>query len=131
MCEYFKERACQHGLSSFIGRRRKIIQFWLVLFDQMFFHNLSKILTIPFSPGRKGDKKSGVLLLPQIEMCWLMPNILNPLWAISLFVDSYSTSNNRVSCYSCLMKILCLEIFVSLIYSNGLSKVRIESTTLQ
>ena len=74
--------ACQHRLSSFIvrKRKRKIVQFWLVLLDKMFFHNLSEILTLLFYLVEGGDKN--VLFLPQIEMCWLMPNILNSFWAI-------------------------------------------------
>ena len=60
--------ACQHGLSSFIVRKRKIVQFWLVLLDKMFFHNLSDILTLLFTLQTGVINKFGVLFLPQIEM---------------------------------------------------------------
>ena len=46
------------GLSSFIGRMKNTVQFWLVLLDKIFFCNLSEILTVPLYHVEGGDKKS-------------------------------------------------------------------------
>ena len=52
---------------------------WLVLLDEMFFSNLSEILTVIFYLLEGDDKQSSVL---QIEICLFVPHILNSLWAV-------------------------------------------------
>ena len=55
------EKSLKHALSSFIGRKRNIVQFGLMLLDKLFFHNFSESINILYLVEGDGNKIWGFI----------------------------------------------------------------------